>query len=554
MWRGFAHHVKGFCYMKKGKVIEIVAFVAVMVMVVVFFIISRSGFFVSDDWTMGLGIKSINDVFNETFHFVLNVSGRLFATFVQYLFCGFLGGNKLWFDAVNTLFFGALIIISGCLLSEGGIQWKRILLFALVFWFVCPAPDEALFWVAGATVYFWTSTLTLLFIKVFMWSKNKELSLGAEILLFVFSMICASEMISATAVCGAIVLIGIFNWKNLKRNELVLAGGFLLGTLVLLFSPGNFARMDSGADGFMLSRYLKNIFSPSRLLIEITKYKALWAFFVTWCVSMLAKKKETVEWSKKNLFLLLTLFISVVSVSFLYSGYVSSKRSLLFPEILSIILMMSLIVPYFNSKSLNGFLCKSGSAFLVLLFVLFMVDAYHAVGETKRQSRINDELLAEIKDAGGIVAVDVPQSSHRMAFASSFPRWAWKGMAQKMGLDSVHIYPFYCQDKYYEEPLRFAENIYIDKLGLYDSHGLVVIRCQEADLLQGYVCHIDYDRPKKWYKAWLDNFRNYQYRRSVEVGLGIPDCCHGRYCYHVIYMDKENCKGIKHIEIAEEKL
>ena len=191
-----------------------------------------------------------------------------------------------------------------------------------------------------------------------------------------------------------------------------------------------------------------------------------------------------------------------------------------------------------------------------LLFVVFLVDSAFAVSETKKQSANNDMLLEQIADSGGIVALDRMVSSHRIAYVAVFPEWTWEPLADRFGLDSVHVYPYYCQDKLYNQD-SFWENLYIDKVNLKDDDDLfgkyvrLIVRIENDELqaLDNHVTFtIDYTRPRKWYKAWLDNLRNYQYERISVVERDKPDACFDGYSYYIIWFGRENVSGLKSVK------
>ena len=167
----------------------------------------------------------------------------------------------------------------------------------------------------------------------------------------------------------------------------------------------------------------------------------------------------------------------------------------------------------------------------------------------------NIVFLNEIVDSGGIVALDTKIPSHRMAYVSGYDVWERETLADKYGLDTVQIYPYYCLDKYYMHTL--FDNIFIDETNYKDDNDVfgkyvrLIVRV-ESEYLQEQNNHItftiDYTRPKKWYKSWMDKWRNYQYDRTVVVERDKPDVCFDGYCYYMIWFGKENVKGLKSIK------
>ena len=192
-----------------------------------------------------------------------------------------------------------------------------------------------------------------------------------------------------------------------------------------------------------------------------------------------------------------------------------------------------------------------------------MVDAIFAVSETKKQSLNNEKLLKELVDSGGVVALERVFSSHRFAYPPFYSlAWEFEPLADKYGLESVRVYPHFCQDKYFKQASPL-ENIYIDDEIKYGSNSndalgdifwkyarlIVRLKTEELQASKNHVTFtIDYTRPKKWYKSWLDKLRNYQYDRTEIVERDDPDVSFDGYCYYVIWFGRENAKNLKSVK------
>ena len=350
-----------------------------------------------------------------------------------------------------------------------------------------------------------------------------------------------------------------FHIKSFRRNVIPFVVGFALGSVLVLFAPGNFGRVTFEGISYH-DQLLDLVRNP---IHEIIKYKALWLFLIVLIIGWI-KNKETVKtWMKENSILLLSLGWSVFAFSVVFRP---NLRALFFPETLSIVLLLRFL--FENNSVLNlGFLGENkrivGSVILVLLYVAFMVDAMFAVSETKKQSLNNEKLLKELLDSGGVVASERVFSSHRFAYPP-FYNLAWESepLADKYGLESVRVYPHFCQDKYFKQapPL---ENIYVDDEIKYGSNSndafgdifwkyarlIVRLKTEELQASNNHVTFtIDYTRPKKWYKSWLNKLRNYQYDRTEIVERDDPDVSFDGYCYYVIWFGRENAKNLKSVK------
>ena len=81
-----------------------------------------------------------------------------------------------------------------------------LLLFALLFWFLCPVPKNTLFWIAGSTTYLWANTFSFLFLFLFQKYKDENFGPKEKLGLFLLSFLAASEYITAAAISGALVV------------------------------------------------------------------------------------------------------------------------------------------------------------------------------------------------------------------------------------------------------------------------------------------------------------------------------------------------------------
>ena len=530
-------------------------YIAVAIIVIAFFVISYFGFFTSDDIDIGRKISFL-DVFRHAKWFYFNLGGRFLSVAFSNLFTRFLGDNRLWFDIVNTLFFLLLIMTCGKLIGNGKRDCiHEVFVFALLFWLLCPAPRESLFWACGSITHMWANTLTFIFLFFFMKYKDGNFGFAGKLGLFFMSVFAATEFIPSVSICGAFMVYYAFHIKRFKGNVIPFVMGFAIGSLVLLFAPGNFERAAELEPPFA-DNIKELIFNPIQ---EIIKFKALWVLLMVLVMGWIKNKMVVKTWMKNNAFLLLSLGWSVVAFGVVFRP---ANRALFFPETISIVLFLRFLYDNYEIFGIRLIEAIFGhnntmarNLLITLVFVVFLLDATFAVAETKKQSKNNDVLLNEIADSGGIVALDQMISSHRMAYVPVFPQWTWEPLADRFGLDSVHVYPYYCQDKFYKQapPL---DNIYIDEINydndndVFGKYVRLIVRIENGDLQEQnnhIVFAIDYTRPKKWYKSWLDKLRNYQYDRTEFVERDNPDICFNGYCYYVIWFGRENAKNLKSV-------
>ena len=537
-------------------------YVAVAIIIIAFFVISYCGFFMGDDIYMNYGVSTLSDVFEHTKMFYITYGGRLFSVMSQYIFSGVLGNNRTWFVIVNTLFFVLWILICGKLINDSKKDLAfRVLLFALLFWFICPAPNHTLFWTAASTTFLWANTLAFAFLLFFQKHKDESFSAVGKLGLFIMSFFAATEYLTCASICGAFVVYYAFHIKKFKGNVVPFVIGFTLGSMLCLFAPGAFNRAGGGEETSIVA-ILASLPSTIHYLLqnsvqEIVKYKALWVFIAVFVWGWCNNKAVVKTWAKNNSVFLLSLGWSIIAFSIVFRP---AARALFFTESLSLVLSLKFIFDNYGSikiRRIDGFLKRNlsivRSTIIILLFVPFVVDSMFAVAETKTQKKNNDAFLKEIVDSGGIVALDHPISSdHRMAIATDYWAWEAKPLADRLNLDSIHVYPYFCQEKYYNQDFPL-ENVYVE---INDNNRFakeirIIVRIENENLPESnnpVAFTIDYSRPRKWYKLWLDKRHHYQYDRTAVVEVDNPEVCFKGYCYYIIWFKRENAKNLKSVK------
>ena len=534
---------------KKDRIYETLALAGILVIGIFYFLISRAGFFTGDDLAGMERIHTMADNVEDVKELYMNWGGRLFSWFVSNIFIRILH-DKLWLDIFNTVFFALLLLFGSLLIAEGRQHkdsfFRVALAFTSLFWLLCPSAVTVLFWPAGTSCYLWPTVFMLLFLWLFMRFKDQKLAWWQNVLLLLLAMLTATNEIPCIGICAALLLHVILHRKSMTKTAWFLVVGFVLGSVVCVLAPGNFARSGTGGGETSMVSMLKTMFSPLRVMAEMGKLKAFWLLLAGLLAWLFRSKKDALAWCRQNLFVLTALFVSLLSCLFLFSLYNDSGRYLIFSETMAMVLLVRMILSWCATSEKPSIKCKRivSACVLAVLFGVCVFDAHAALVATKKQQANNERFMAEIKQSGGVLALEVQGSRHRMALQPSFPKWTWEPLAYKLALDSVHIYPAYCLDKYWGEPLESGAAYCV-------TDGMVVIRHPEGAFPNGIDCRIDYNRPRKWYKAWLDKLRDYQYARSVEVSKSNPDFCYAGHCYYGFYMKSENCKGITNVEIRQ---
>ena len=382
--------------------------------------------------------------------------------------------------------------------------------------------------------------MSFVFVLLYLKYKDENFGTKEKLGLFVLSFLAATEFITCVSICGAFVVYYVFNIKKFKGNAIPFVVGYALGSIFLLFAPGNFRRAAWDSTGATLFGIQHLVQHPVE---EIVKYKAIWMFLVALIWGWIKNKVIVKEWMKNNAFLLLSLGWSVVAFSLVFRPL---KRALFFTETLSIVLFLKflcdnygVIRARFVDKLRNRNLYIARNVVIVSLFAMFMVDSAFAAFETNRMRKNNDVSLNKIVESGGIVVLDRELPSHRMAYAPLFSPHICKYLAEKLDLDTVYVYPYYCLDKYYNQGFPL-ENVYVaydyfaDDVDVPYRVVVLVIRI-ENDRIQSEGGHVVFTID-------CDSNRTLVFERDA------PSFYVEGYGYYPFYFDRDDAKKLKRVE------
>jgi hypothetical protein len=515
--------------------------IAVLIIVIAFFIISCSGYMMGDDYWMRSNVSTLFDLIKYTGAFYFHSGGRLFSVACQYMFSGVLGDHRIWYAIVNTLFFVVLIVTCGKLIKDRKQGFATVaLLFSLLFWFLCPVPKNTLFWIAGSPTYMWANTLSFIFVLLYLKYKDENFGTKEKLGLFVLSFLAASEFITCASISGALAVYYAFNIKKLKGNAIPFVVGFVLGSIFLLFAPGNFRRAAWDSESASILDLRSLLQHP---FWEMMKYKAMWLFLFVLVWGWIKNKMVVKKWMKDNAFLLLSLGWSVIACSVVFRPI---KRAFFFTETLSIILLLKFLYDNFGilrtrfvDKLPRCNLKAVRDVVMVLLFAVFVVDSVFAIAETNKQRKNQEVALKTIVDSGGIVALDQMLSSHRMAYVPGFGPPTCAFLAKMYDLDTVCVCPYYCLDKYYDQdpPLEnvyVAYDYYANDADVPSSVVVLVIRIEDGRIQEkgGHVV----------FTIDCDSNGTCVFEREE------PGYCYEGYCYYPFYFYRDDAKKLKSVK------
>lgn len=178
-------------------------------------------------------------------HHYLDWSGRLVADFISSAILQLPDRNLMSF--INAIPVVVIIYISALIGRE---EKKNLSTSALILCFVAyiafnPALGQTTFWIVGAANYLWTSMLCLVYMLVFyrVYDEKKDNILILVIVSFLAG--CTNESSSVILAVTSVITAIYFwlNYKHLLYKAIIISASFIIGSAILVLSPGNEIRM-----------------------------------------------------------------------------------------------------------------------------------------------------------------------------------------------------------------------------------------------------------------------------------------------------------------------
>ena len=244
-------------------------------------------------------VSSVTNFIASQLSFYLTWSGRFVNNSLAQMFAW---AGKNIFNICNASAALLMIVEIYWCANRGKISCNiKIGLFCWIFfllWIFTPQFPSVYFWLVGSCHYLWPAVLLLSFlipyIRKYYNSKKKLVEWRwFNIFFLIFGIIagCTNE----NSICWIILvlLFFVFNSKKERTIEIWMytgLAGLILGYMLLMFSPGNYARLLSvhGNNWFTEKKILDNSFVFIRLLV--------WQFILWYfCLRSLLKLSSVVE-------------------------------------------------------------------------------------------------------------------------------------------------------------------------------------------------------------------------------------------------------------------
>ena len=384
----------------------------VLTAIVIFVLIDRAAMQVpmhSDDY--GYYLKGITPSSHITHY--LKWSGRFIADYTSSILLNLF--SRPVYMALNSLAFLAVSImvtlLPAVVRKEELIVSNSFIILWIVFimyWSGNPNIGETSFWLVGSANYLWPllwAGAYLLFILYFL-SRNREISSSQLIILALLGSGAglSNESLGFCMAFFSLCLFALY-WKE-KKNRKTLFAGLLstsVGYAVLLFAPGNYARLSNDRYAqwhsmSLMERVFEHVYT--RMTKAFKGFFLLYIVMVFMLIVILLIQKE-----EKNIQLVVfALGFAALSVCALFVFVVSptmprrSENTALFFTLLSLSFIADILMR--SKPKISAFPLGC----VVLMGMVFFVPSYmlieHAYCQIMVQSQIREDMILDAKEEG----------------------------------------------------------------------------------------------------------------------------------------------------------
>lgn len=217
-------------------------------------------------------VQTLSDFLQSCRNHYATTNGRL-ADLVPALFAAFLGKGA--FNVCNALVFGLFAHLVTLLSAHRRSITVLAMLLAVVG--TCyPLPGETMLWMAGSANYLWAITASLLLIYMLQHRQGTLLSIGKGLLLLIGAIVAGgfNEATSIGFFVG-LCLYYVFNRSRFDRWAAIALAGYLIGLLIIVFSPAAWSR--AASDGGIVTNLPLGELFKARFNIF---HEKVWQFYL----------------------------------------------------------------------------------------------------------------------------------------------------------------------------------------------------------------------------------------------------------------------------------
>lgn len=290
-------------------------------------------------------ILSLTDVLSSQYNHYFYVNGRTVPHIIEQIFAGIIG--KEWFNVFNLFFFLSLTMLVVWIADRRKIfmlpYW--VIGFSLL-WLLLPHPADIILPMVCAINYVWSAVLCLVFL-VFYFKIREMVKVHwlITIVLLLLGIIAGwTHEALAIGISGALFIdFCMHNKRKAKVSEILMIGGFWIGTLLICLSPAARGRA-----------FLDHPSLWTTFLMIMGELRAFYFLLSLLGLVLLFKVKDCSIATLKKIICDNQFYFYIILIDFAFSLFIGYRnvRQLFGMELFSIILSMRLIVYLASSTSL----------------------------------------------------------------------------------------------------------------------------------------------------------------------------------------------------------
>jgi len=220
------------------------------------------------------------------------MNGRFLIHFIVQCFCGFLGKSS--FNICNTIVY--ILFIYGCILLMEIKTNHKIILAICIIWLGLPIQYIFYYSISFAINYLWTSTALIYFLILIRSESNIPKSNTSKIFILLTISFLFGSLHEGFSVplSGVLFLHLLYTRKQLMPSFVAITIGLIMGTVILLLSPGTIGRGTNSLSNISLQELFV-------MKLEILRYsKRLLLFISVILIFYLFQRNIAKEFIKKR--------------------------------------------------------------------------------------------------------------------------------------------------------------------------------------------------------------------------------------------------------------
>ena len=383
---------------------EILFYTAIFIL---FYLLDRFCTFTTDDYRylviggMSGGIDGVNnpvqsfkDIIISQIYDYNHINGRFLVHSITTLFCCFIDIEI--FRIVNSILFIVLIKnIDKILKYEGYYSSYNKYIVTFCLFFVLPVPGEVLVGhIATCVNYLWVACATTYFILLIHKSRNTKYKWYINVLLLLVSCIIGSLQESfSIGISGALFVYYLFNFEEFKKCNKWLVFGYWIGSCILVFAPGNFAKLSSETGGGSTFDLLRTSVINVAKLLFLSRMMLI--MLISFTILKIKNKQLFNSMITQNTKYLLSILFSALIVLIILTDI----RQLFFIELFSLIVYVKILnkTSFFQKKKNVNILLYAMLSYTIIMYP-FIYNARKKMHEASRELQTSEVVDGYIYD------------------------------------------------------------------------------------------------------------------------------------------------------------